>query len=197
MPIPRRHFLSLLATEATLAQTSAVHAKAQNPQTLFFKDTGAFPNSPLPVLVYERVRGPASDLADALDTLFARHGWVGSWRNGLYSFHHYHSTAHEVLGVYAGQVRVRLGGAKGRLVTLRAGDVAVLPAGVAHKNEEQSRDFRVVGAYPRGTSYDMQYGKPGERPSADDNIRRVPLPPEDPVAGRDGALVRLWADSQG
>jgi len=134
-------------------------------------------------------------LASTLEARFAANGWTSSWRNGLYGFHHYHSTAHEVLGVYSGQVRVLLGGEHGQSFALSAGDVLVIPAGVAHKNEEQSGDFRVVGAYPEGTSYDMQYGEPGERPTSDQNIQRVPLPSGDPVAGREGPLVRLWAEA--
>jgi uncharacterized protein YjlB len=94
-------------------------------------------------------------------------------------------------------VRVRLGGKQGKLVELQAGDVAVLPAGVAHKNEGQSRDFRVVGAYPTGTSADMQYGKDGERPRTDKNIASVPLPKADPVAGPKGPLKRLWDVTRG
>jgi uncharacterized protein YjlB len=72
----------------------------------------------------------------------------------------------------------------------------VIPAGVAHKNVGASRDFRVVGAYPWGTSPDMQYGKRGERPAADRNIARVRLPAGDPVLGRRGALVAIWGQSR-
>ncbi len=24
--------------------------------------------------------------------------WLGAWRDGIFAFHHFHSTAHEVLG---------------------------------------------------------------------------------------------------
>ena len=57
-----------------------------------------------------------------------------------------------VLGIAAGWVRVRLGGEGAQTVELRAGDVVVIPAGVAHKNEGASPDLLVVGAYPRGQS---------------------------------------------
>jgi uncharacterized protein YjlB len=154
--------------------------------------TAAFPNSRYPALVYRAALLPDRDLAQAFEQLFAKNGWVGSWRNGLYRVHHYHSTAHEVLGVYRGHVSVRLGGAEGPLLELGAGDVAVVPAGVAHKNEQQSPDFAVVGAYPRGTSADLQYGESGERPTTDHNVAKVPLPERDPVAGAEGALLRLW-----
>jgi uncharacterized protein YjlB len=174
-----------------------MNRNARAPKAVVLGDTGRFPNSWLPVLIYEAALPVGEGLASTFETRFAAHGWTGSWTNGLFGFHHYHSTAHEVLGVCAGQVRVGLGGEEGESVTLRAGDVLVLPAGVAHKNEEQSRDFRVVGAYPEGTSYDMQYGKPAERPASDENIRRVSLPSSDPVEGKDGPLVHLWAEAAG
>ncbi len=83
----------------------------------------------------------------------------------------------------------------GQLLKLEAGDALVIPAGVAHKNEGASGDFRVVGAYPDGTGPDMQYGRPGERPASDRNIAGVPLPGGDPVHGREGPLLRLWKRS--
>jgi uncharacterized protein YjlB len=165
---------------------------ARAPRRELLADSGEFPNSAYPALLYEGVFPPEGELASRFEALFARNGWTGAWRNGLYRQHHFHSTAHEVLGVYRGSVSVRLGGRTGPLITLSAGDVAVIPAGVAHKNESQSHDFAVVGAYPAGTSPDMQYGKPGERPEVDRNIARVAKPPLDPVDGKDGALLTLW-----
>lgn len=164
----------------------------RRPRSELLSDSGDFPNSRWPALVYEAVLGPDGDLASGFEALFASHGWTGAWRNGLYRQHHFHSTAHEALGVYRGSVSVRLGGPTGPLIALRAGDVAIIPAGVAHKNEAQSSDFAVVGAYPSGTSPDMQYGKPGERPRVDQNIARVTRPACDPVDGVNGALLALW-----
>ena len=167
---------------------------ASAPATYVFSDDGVFPNSRYPVLVYPRaVALPDRDPAAAFEALFDRNGWGGaSWRNGLYRVHHYHSTAHEVLGIYSGRVRVQLGGPGGKPVTADAGDVLVIPAGVAHMNVAASGDFRVVGAYPAGTSPDMNTGKPGERPDTDRNIARLPMPASDPVEGRRGPLVAHW-----
>jgi uncharacterized protein YjlB len=153
-------------------------------------DDGVFPNSRLPVLIYRRVMTDVS--ATGLEQLFGGNGWSSAWRDGLYPVHHYHSTAHEVLGIYQGRVAARLGGPGGVTVTLEAGDVVIIPAGVAHKNDGASADFRVVGAYPAGTGPDMQYGKAGERPGADRNIAGVPLPANDPVGGARGTLATLW-----
>ena len=151
------------------------------PRSRVFADDGVFPNSRLPVLIYRGVL--AAPDAAAFEEMFESNGWSSAWRNGLFSVHHYHSTAHEVLGIYQGRVTARLGGERGTSITLVAGDVIVIPAGVAHKNDGASADFRVVGAYPVGTSPDMQYGKPGERPGTDRNIARVGSAAGDPVRG--------------
>jgi uncharacterized protein YjlB len=153
---------------------------------------GTFPGSALPALVYKAaVDLPRRDPPSGFETLFARHGWTGSWRNGLYAFHHYHSSAHEVLGISAGAARVQLGGPAGVTLDLAAGDVVVIPAGVAHKNLGASGDFRVVGAYPSGSAPDLCTGKRGERPAADEAIARLAVP-IDPVEGPAGALETLW-----
>ncbi len=106
--------------------------------------------------------------------------------------HHYHSTAHEALGVYAGSARVQLGGESGPVFEIRAGDVVVIPAGVAHKRVASTAEFGVVGAYPDGQRPDMCYGSDGERPGTDENIRRVPAPRKDPVFGDEGPLLDVW-----
>lgn len=178
----RRRFLSLVAVVSGTASVyrSAIASSVKTSQVLRVAESDRFPNSRLAVLVYlGAVR--AKDLADAIERRFASHGWKPAWRAGLYDFHHYHSTAHEVLGVFRGEASVRLGGPKGKLVQLSAGDVLVLPAGVAHKNERHSSNFSVVGAYPVGTSWDMKYGKPGERPATDRNITNTAVPGADPL----------------
>ena len=158
------------------------------------KDDGTFPNNGrLPLLAYRGVLElPAGDPARGVEELFYAHSWGGSWRNGIFSYHHYHSTAHEALGVYSGTARVQLGGPAGPEFEVRRGDVIVIPAGVAHKNLGSSRDFRVVGAYPAGQRPDMNTGQAGERPQADRNIAAVPPPELDPVFGSTGPLIRLW-----
>src|SRR5689334_21240044 len=100
----------------------------------FFADDGRVPNNPsLPLIVYRSALETGPRCAAECEKLFADNGWSGGWRNGIYAHLHYHSSAHEVLGIVAGSVRVRLGGEDGTTVELHAGDVAVIPAGVAHK----------------------------------------------------------------
>ncbi len=156
-------------------------------------DDGAFPNSALPVLVYRTALGTDhTDLAAAFEKTFAASGWTDAWRNGIYDYHHYHSTAHEVLGIARGTVTVHLGGPNGRYFDLSAGDAVVIPAGVSHKNVGSTADLLVVGAYPDGTSPDMRYGRDGERPEADERIARVPLPAADPIEVATGSLLIKW-----
>ena len=158
------------------------------------KGDGSFPNNEsLPLLVYQGALAlPQSNPAALVEDLFESNGWNGSWRNGIYGFHHYHATAHEVLGIYSGSAEVQLGGGNGITLTIRRGDVVIIPAGVAHKNLGAGSDFRVVGAYPQGQSPDMCYGKTSERPQADDHIAGVSLPHMDPVYGAGGPLKTHW-----
>ncbi len=164
-----------------------------DPETFRFADDGAIPNNPkLPVLVYRSAFDASGDGAAEVELLFAANGWPPQWRAGIFPFHHYHSTAHEVLGIAHGQVRVRLGGERGRDFDLQAGDVVVLPAGTGHKRLSDRGDLVVVGGYPPGPSWDLLRGEPSERPMALENSARVPLPKSDPVGGKDGPLLRLW-----
>lgn len=158
------------------------------------KDDGTFPNNGrLPLLAYLGVLDlSAGDPARGVEELFEAHSWGDSWRNGIFGYHHYHSTAHEVLGVYGGNARVQLGGPEGPEFEVRRGDVIVIPAGVAHKNLGSSPDFRVIGAYPAGQRPDMNCGNANERPQADRNIAKVALPGLDPVFGDGGPLIRFW-----
>lgn len=158
-----------------------------------FTDDGQVPNNPaLPLIVYRAVLDTGPTGAAACEALFAGNDWSAAWHNGIYAHHHYHSTAHEVLGITAGSVQVRLGGEGGKTVELRAGDVVVIPAGVAHKNEGASPDLMVVGAYPGGKSPDMRRPAAQQREQALRNIRQVSVPASDPVCGKSGPLVERW-----
>jgi uncharacterized protein YjlB len=97
-----------------------------------------------------------------------------------------------VLGVYSGAATLRLGGEPGKDVEVHAGDVIVIPAGVAHQNIGASNDFGVVGAYPEGRKWDLLRGLPGERPKADHNIAALPMPENDPIYGLEGPLPKIW-----
>ena len=134
----RRHTLSL---------HDALPIRAPQVETYRFVDDGIVPNNAaLPLVVYRGALAESADRAGACERLFAQNGWGGGWRNGIYADHHYHSTAHEALGIARDNARVRLGGAGGPVVELNAGDVVVIPAGIAHKREAASRsEERRVG----------------------------------------------------
>ena len=161
------------------------------PLAFTFDDDGTIPNSRLPLLVY-RDAVPAD--ADGIERLFAANRWPPAWRAGVHPFHHFHSTAHEALGVARGEASVLFGGPGGTVLTVRAGDVVIVPAGVAHCNQGQSGDLLIVGAYPdNGPGPDLLRGKAAEHDAAQGAVGVVPLPAADPVEGVDGSLVRLWA----
>lgn len=155
----------------------------QPPDTLLLDPGETMPNSRLPVLIYRAEAG-------GFEKLFASNGWVGIWRNGVYDYDHYHSNAHEVLGVEAGRATLQLGGKEGQSIDVSSGDVIVLPAGTGHRRLSRSADFSVVGAYPRGqSSYDLCRDR---TPEAELRITKVEMPKSDPVRGAKGPLLSLW-----
>ncbi|ABF91040.1 conserved hypothetical protein [Myxococcus xanthus DK 1622] len=179
-------------TQTTLQPSTSKVQQAASPERLLFKDDGMTPNSRLPTLVYRGVT-LEGDKASALETLFSANGWPARWRYTVYDFHHYHSNAHEVLGVAAGTARLKLGGESGQEVTVQAGDVLVLPAGTGHRRLEASRDFLVVGGYPGGTGdYDLQRPEKATHDASVQRIAQVPLPGADPVTGKQGVLSSAW-----
>src|SRR6185436_9974733 len=107
----------------------------------YLKDDGVFPNSELPVLLYKRaLKIPLFFAALLIKKLLQKHHYTNNWRNGIYTYHHYHSNTHEVMAVIKGQTTLLLGGDKGRKVKIEKGDVILIPAGVAHKNLGKEKD---------------------------------------------------------
>jgi uncharacterized protein YjlB len=168
--------------------------RARKPRTFQFKDDGIIPNHPRwPLVLYRGAMHPDGrfDPAAVFEEIFAANGWGDSWRDGIYDYVHYHSRIHEVLGIARGEGKVQFGGLKGRTVALKAGDVAILPAGTGHQCLAASRDFLVIGAYPPNGTYD-ECTKSEDRKAALTTIPRVGRPRKDPVYGSDGPLLKVW-----
>jgi uncharacterized protein YjlB len=163
------------------------------PEQYFVKDDGIFPNNSLPIIYYPKaLELPALFSALSIRRLFQKNNWGNNWKQGIYTYHHYHSITHEVLGVCKGETLLQLGGEQGITLFIEEGDVIIIPAGVAHMNLGKEDDVICVGGYPNGKDYDMNYGKVGERPGTDQNISAVSLPATDPVFGKKGGLIKIW-----
>jgi uncharacterized protein YjlB len=156
------------------------------PETFILYEKGWCPNNArLPVLLYRgAVKAEGKTAAERFAQLFADHGWPAEWHDTIFDYHHYHSTAHEALGVFAGFATLMLGGPEGRIVEVQAGDALVLPVGTGHCRIAGSEDFEVVGGYPQGMDWDICTEAPS--PDVRARMRNLSLPCSDPVTGRPG-----------
>lgn len=193
--ITRRQFNAAVASlglSSTLPGAAASAAgRAAHAEALQLSRNGWMPNNEhLPVLLYRAAFPPLPDSANAMEQQFARNAWPPQWRNGVYSYHHYHSTAHEVLGFAGGSAQLMLGGENGHDVTVNAGDVLVLPAGTGHCRVTASPDFLVIGAYPENQHWDICRTAPDA--VAQERMRTLPFPQSDPISGAAGPLPQHW-----
>ncbi|WP_018664684.1 cupin domain-containing protein [Heyndrickxia acidiproducens] len=162
-------------------------AAEKDVSTVYFDDDGTIPNNPtLPVLLYHSV---FKGHEDQIKTTFQKHNWKNNWEWTIFPYHHFHSNSHEVLGVSRGHAQVQLGGPNGKIFTVSAGDVMLLPAGTGHRLIESSDDFAVIGGYPNGRDYDLHRKETAE---LKENIRNVDVPETDPVYGSHGPVFEIW-----
>lgn len=196
----RRDFLRVItqiAVSAPLLLTAAARGESASPVTpehFRLSSNGWVPNNPhLPVLLYRQVLPLSGQVTADTEQELEHNGWPPQWVAGVFNFHHYHSTAHEVLGFVGGEARLMLGGPGGKTVTVHAGDVALLPAGTGHCNLGSSDDFLVVGAYPPNQHWDICRSAP--TPEMLSRISTLAYPHQDPVSGRPQPLVSLWQQS--
>ncbi len=160
-------------------------------EVLWLADDGLVPNNAsLPLMVYRGALAQGPDAERAIAKHFAVNGWSNSWVNGIYPFHHYHATTHEVLGIAKGRARVQFGGPEGPIVDVCAGDAVLIPAGVGHCRIAASGDLVVVGAYPDGREPDLVRASAEAHGPALARIIAVALPAFDPVTGASGSSGR-------
>lgn len=160
--------------------------------THLLEPEGSIPNHPeFPLLVYpDAFSQPVTP--EQIQLRFQENEWGNSWVNGVFSYHHFHSNAHEVLGCFSGTAGVQFGGEGGPVITVEPGAVVIIPAGVGHRNLGSSPDFGVVGAYPPGEANDVCSAEEGSAENLRRRISEVPLPPSDPVHGKEGPLFEHW-----
>ena len=166
------------------------------PTTFHLQQNGSIPNNPdLPVLVYRQVfEERVADKPKKFQHCFEESGWKGIWKNGLYDYHHFHSSSHEALGIAHGSAEIEVGGEGGKKLTLQAGDLIVLPAGTGHRRVSASDNLVVMGAYPAGQEhYDICRNKSDHPKDIFAAIAAVPLPDSDPIYGVDGPLMQEWS----
>ena len=164
---------------------------------LYMDDDGTFPNNPHQPLIVIRSAFSGSP-AEGESAIVGSSGgqWTFPWAWGIFPYHHYHSTAWELLVCVQGEADVQWGGPTGPTMVVAKGDVALVPPGLAHKQVNARQGFTLLGSYPTSTTTDDKNPKAVDTltgvPTANerDNIRNCPLPPTEPILGLD--VSQFW-----
>lgn len=191
----KRSLERLTGWRTPTAEQLGALVQSSKPLSLRFKDDGFIPNNPYwPFVLYRSaIKLPRRlDSAAVWETVFESNGWGDTWRGEIYDYLHYHSRIHEVLGIAVGTATVRLGGNKGRILKIEAGDALIIPAGTGHQSLNASRCFLAVGAYPPSGTYDECGPTAEEHERGVKSVRRVGRPRKDPVFGKNGPLLAIW-----
>ena len=160
-----------LTSNHTAGRISWMSDAGDRVREYLFEDDGRIPNNPTlaAARVLQRSQFRAGLLA--LQGTAAENGWGGAGLIGVFSYHHYHSNAHEVLCVVSGSASIAFGGPEGETVEVQAGDVVVIPAGVGHCNKGRTVDSRSLGPTRAGRNLTTSYrrrrrtsGGTGEHP---------------------------------
>lgn len=205
--------------------------------------TNLIPNSPRPLLHYKNVltKKPGASHCDPGEVwdMFTKNEWNVQWifRYSDTQVSHYHSKAHECMAVLSGTATIRFGVGDtspdmventygsaweegGVTLDAEAGDVFIIPAGVAHKTHKARPEaefklmtpgsghgieaddpkkalseikldgFTMMGAYSGGEWDFVATGGDFER------VWSVPKPKYDPVFGdNEDGLCRRWSGS--
>lgn len=185
---------SLLSLMSFAAGTFLTGASTQPHYLLMAQADGGVPNNPiLPLIIYpQAVPEEVEDIPAWFEDRFASHQWLPRWRYPVYPYTHYHPNTHELLGISAGWAEILFGGDNGRIMTVHAGDVVLIPAGVGHKQIAASDDFFAVGAYPRGMQPETLRDEPQDLHRAQELVKRVAVPALDPLRGEEGAVIDIW-----
>lgn len=203
--------------------------------------TKRIPNSHYPLLHYKGVLADKANCeAGKAYDLFTNNGWKVNWifRYGDTQMSHYHSRSHECMAVLTGNATIRFGAAdtsndmqantygadfeKGGVeLQAEAGDVFLIPAGVAHKTHRTSPQapfvllspghakgieaedprkalqeleldgFTMLGAYPVGADWDFIESCTDRKDW--ERTWAIPKPDLDPVLGNSSAgIAGLW-----
>lgn len=147
---------------------------------IFIKDDGTFPNNEeYPALLYKSAFMGTE--ADGRRMIMEGGDWTPPWVWGIFSYHHYHSKAWELLLCIRGEASVQFGGNSGPTVTVAMGDLVFVPPGLAHKQMNEKNGFALLGSYPTAGfdgSIDTLTGPPTKEQR--ERIAKCHVPERDP-----------------
>jgi uncharacterized protein YjlB len=200
--VPFRPEKVVLGTKETVMTSQRLHGIVEKLKTkhefdicrLFLKDDGVFPNNANhPLLIFQSAF--CQSQAEA-ERAIEKANWTRPWVWGIFPYHHYHSTAWELLVCIQGRATLQLGGEKGPTTSVARGDIMLIPPGAAHKQLEANDGFTLLGSYPPNSGVvDTLTGKPSLKEK--ENIQNCFIPTFEPILGVDLGSLYAYHTARG
>lgn len=101
----------------------------------------------------------------------------------IFSYHHYHSKAWELLICIHGEATIQFGGDSGPTASVATGDLLLIPPGLAHKQLDEKNGFALLGSYPTVGGFDDAIDTLTGSPTKEEMERIVNchVPEHDPI----------------
>uniref|UniRef100_A0A7S1BIQ6 Cupin type-2 domain-containing protein n=1 Tax=Corethron hystrix TaxID=216773 RepID=A0A7S1BIQ6_9STRA len=152
---------------------------------LFMKSDGTFPNNPNHPLLIFRGTSNFTGKEDEGRRALQKAGWTAPWKWIVFPYHHYHSSAWEILMCVRGSGLLQLGGEAGPEISVEVGDIILIPPGFVHKQLSSFGGFSILGSYPsvKGKNVKIDEIRGPATQTQLENILRCESPKNEPVTG--------------
>ncbi|WP_215845143.1 hypothetical protein [Candidatus Pantoea bituminis] len=155
----RRYFLKTSALLAFATPSLTVKAKGNSPLPLLTlakqwiaAPEDWIPNHPSLPVMHFRATNRMPEAQHTVLTRLTHAGWHTQWKSVPFSYQHFHSKAHAIFVVAAGNGKMQLGGERGEVIHVAQGDLLFCQPAPDRYYDKAAKTFRSWHFTPTGST---------------------------------------------